>query len=279
MTSSRLTYRFGPLERRGILGPVRLGQAAILGAGALLAIAVLDRAPSAGGALMATIAFGIAVAVAVAPIGSRTVEEWCPIVAAFGVRRLTRRNAFRSPVPTRGFRVRRGAIGSLEPALPVALRGVRIVEAGYRDQDNRAARGGGAAADQRGRVPRCVVLATRPRGAGAAPDSLGPRALGGGRHGDQADPVDRADGAGAGRRTRALVARGAGSSGAAAWDADDRVLPGADRNDCQGRAGARDPDCGSGRRPARTRSAEPMPSERPRSWRPSASPRPSAPPR
>ena len=120
-------------------------------------------------------------------------------------------------------------------------------------QDRRAARRRRAAADQRGRVPRCVVLAARPRGAGAAPDSLGPRALGGGRHGDQADPVDRADGAGAGRRTRALVARGAGSSGAAAWDADDRVLPGADRNDCQGRAGARDPDCGSGRRPARTR--------------------------
>ena len=57
MTSSRLTYRFGPLERRGILGPVRLGQAAILGAGALLAVAVLDRAPSAGGALMALLAW------------------------------------------------------------------------------------------------------------------------------------------------------------------------------------------------------------------------------
>jgi len=132
--TSRLTYRFGPLERRGILGPVRVGQAAILALGALLAIVALDQAPSAGGALMATVAFGVAVAVAVAPVGSRTVEEWCPIILAFGARKLTRRDAFRSPVPTRGFRIRRGGAGSLEPAVPAALRGVRILEAGYRDR-------------------------------------------------------------------------------------------------------------------------------------------------
>ncbi len=134
MTSSRLSYRFGPLERRGILGPVRLGQAAILGAGALVAILVLDRAPSAGGALMATIVFAVAVAVAVAPIGSRTVEEWWPIVASFGARRLTRRTAFRSPAPTSGFRIRQGAIGSLQPAVPAALRGARILETSYGDR-------------------------------------------------------------------------------------------------------------------------------------------------
>jgi Putative type VII ESX secretion system translocon, EccE len=132
--TSRLTYRFGPLERRGILGPVRVGQASVLALGALIAIVALDQAPSAGGALMATVAFGVAVAVAVAPIGSRTVEEWCPIVLAFGTRKLTRRDAFRSPVPTRGFRIRRGTAGSLEPAVPASLRGVRILETGYRDR-------------------------------------------------------------------------------------------------------------------------------------------------
>ena len=41
--SERLSYRFGPLERRGILGPVRAGQAATIAVGALLAIAILDR--------------------------------------------------------------------------------------------------------------------------------------------------------------------------------------------------------------------------------------------
>jgi Putative type VII ESX secretion system translocon, EccE len=131
---TRLTYRFGPLERRGILGPVRAGQAAILGAGALLAIVVLDQAPSAGGALMAAIAFAAAVAVALAPVGGRSVEEWCPIVAAFAARKLTGRGGFRSPTPTRGFRFHRGALGSLQPALPPALHGVRILDASYRDR-------------------------------------------------------------------------------------------------------------------------------------------------
>ena len=75
MSDKRLTYRFGPLERRGILGPVRAGQAVTLGVGAVLAIAVLDTLPTAAGALVATVVFGSLVVVAVAPIGRRTVEE------------------------------------------------------------------------------------------------------------------------------------------------------------------------------------------------------------
>ena len=134
MTSSRLSYLFGPLERRGILGPVRAGQAAILGLGTVLAIATLDQAPSATGALAATLAFGVAVAVAVTPIGNRTVEEWSPIVVAFGWRKLTRRDVFRSPLPTRGFRLGSRAPATLEPAAPSALRGVRILETSYRDR-------------------------------------------------------------------------------------------------------------------------------------------------
>lgn len=134
MTSSRLSYLFGPLERRGILGPVRAGQAAILGLGTVLAIATLDQAPSATGALAATLAFGVAVAVAVTPIGNRTVEEWSPIVVAFGWRKLARRDRFRSPLPTRGFRVGSRAPATLEPAVPAALGGVRILETSYRDR-------------------------------------------------------------------------------------------------------------------------------------------------
>ncbi|MBV9466653.1 MAG: hypothetical protein JO169_11115, partial [Solirubrobacterales bacterium] len=57
MSGTRLRFRFGPLERRGMLGPVRAGQAALLAAGALVAIAVLDQAPSAGGALVAIAVF------------------------------------------------------------------------------------------------------------------------------------------------------------------------------------------------------------------------------
>jgi hypothetical protein len=130
--SGRLTYRFGPLERRGILGPVRAGQAVILAAGALFAIVVLNAAPSATGVLVATMSFGVAVLAAVAPVGSRTVEEWAPVVCSFALRRLDGRARFRSPVPALG--IRSGREAPAELAVPTALRGVRILEASYRDR-------------------------------------------------------------------------------------------------------------------------------------------------
>ena len=86
--SDRLTYSFGPLERRGIAGGVAAGQMAVLGAGALMAILVLDHAPSAGGATLATIICAAAGATAFAPLGGRTVHEWLPIAARFMVAKL-----------------------------------------------------------------------------------------------------------------------------------------------------------------------------------------------
>jgi hypothetical protein len=127
---SRLTYRFGPLERRGILGPVRAGQAAILGGGALLAILVLDRAPSATGALVATLIVSVAVVIAVAPAGHRTLEEWLPVVASFAVRRAVGRTRLRSALPLQGFGGRRRPAADVPPA----LRGVEIGELKYRDR-------------------------------------------------------------------------------------------------------------------------------------------------
>jgi hypothetical protein len=150
---SRLSYRFGPLERRGILGPVRTGQAAILATGALLAILVLDRAPSAAGVTTATLLFSAAVVLAVAPVGRRTLEEWLPVLASFALRRLRGRTHFRSGVPLLGFRGRR------RPAVvvPPALRGVEIREIAYRDRTV------GALSDRGGRwmtgVLACRVVA------------------------------------------------------------------------------------------------------------------------
>jgi Putative type VII ESX secretion system translocon, EccE len=140
MSSTRLTYRFGPLERRGILGAVRSGQALTLGLGALLAIATLDRYPTAGGALLGTTACAVAGALAFAPIGRRTLEEWAPIVWSFGLRRLRGAATFRSPSPTIGMRARRERTeqsimvedGAAEP--PPALRDLKLVDTRYRDR-------------------------------------------------------------------------------------------------------------------------------------------------
>ena len=121
MSGARLTYRFGPLERRGILGPVRAGQALPVGVGALLAVAVLDEAPSASGAVVAIVLFGSAIALALAPIATRTADEWAPIACAFALRRISGRVRFRSPAPTRGMLARTLRHGSVrEDAWPDA---------------------------------------------------------------------------------------------------------------------------------------------------------------
>ena len=162
MTPTRLTYRFGPLERRGILGPLRAGQVVILAIGALLAIVVLDQAPTAAGALVSSTAFGIACGLALAPLGRRTVQEWTPIAVSFTARKLSGRLEFRSPLPSRGVRGAgrgRGAImhGGDDVEAPPPLRGVRIVEVDYRDRPI------GALAERSGRrltaVLACRVVA------------------------------------------------------------------------------------------------------------------------
>ena len=161
--SERLSYRFGPLERRGILGPVRVGQAVTIAVGALLAIAIIDRAATATGAVAATLTFATLVLLAVAPLGRRTAEEWVPVIAAFALRRVLRRSRFRSRLPTRGLLADehsapgRRTINEPSPEVPRELGGVSIAPVGYRDRSI------GGIREQRGRrltaVLACRVVA------------------------------------------------------------------------------------------------------------------------
>jgi hypothetical protein len=147
VSERRLTYLFGPLERRGILGPIQAGQAVLLAFGGLVAIVALDSSPSAAGAVIACLAFSTAVAASWAPLAGRTVAGWAPVVAAFALRRVLGRAHFLSPAPT-------GGAGAIVPA---QLRGVRIIEASYQRRPI------GVLADQSGRrltaVIACRVLA------------------------------------------------------------------------------------------------------------------------
>lgn len=135
MTDARQTYSFGPLERRGIFGGVRGGQVAVLATGALAAILVLDRAPSAGGAFIAMLACGAAAGAAFAPLGGRTLQDWWPVAMWFAGRRLRRRHRFRSPVAGAGSVARRsGELQAPPAAAPEALRDVRIVSVDHRQR-------------------------------------------------------------------------------------------------------------------------------------------------
>lgn len=133
MSADRASYTFGPLERRGLLGPLRAGQAAVLGAGAALAVAALDQSPTTGGAIIATLAFMISVALAVWPVGQRTAEEWAPVVLSYIWRRLSGRTRFRSPAPAVGSLATRTLLIRPPAATPPpALRRLRIESAPYR---------------------------------------------------------------------------------------------------------------------------------------------------
>jgi hypothetical protein len=131
VSEQRLTYSFGPLERRGILGPIRGGQAGLLAGGALAAIVALDQSPSASGVLIAMLLFATAVAAAFAPLGGRTLQEWAPVGVAFALRRPRR---FASGVATSGLTWRPAEPSEPDPVAPAALRDVRIVALAYRDR-------------------------------------------------------------------------------------------------------------------------------------------------
>ena len=163
MTGERVTYRFGPLERRGILGQVRGGQTAAVAAGAVAAIVVLDRAPTAAGACAAMLLLAGSLLVAFAPVGRRTVDEWVPVIVAFALRLVRGRLRFRSRAPVDGMLATerpeppRRLLRHPRPDAPAALQGVRIVEVPCRDRPI------GVLSEHRGRrltaVLACRVLA------------------------------------------------------------------------------------------------------------------------
>ena len=112
MSEGRVTYTFGPLERRGILGPIRAGQAGSLAASVLGAIAALDASPTPAGALAALALVALGAAGAFAPFGGRTVQEWLPIGVAFAGRRLRGGARFASPAAAVGAIARGRAVAS-----------------------------------------------------------------------------------------------------------------------------------------------------------------------
>jgi hypothetical protein len=164
MSPERLSFRFGPLERRGLLGPIRAGQAGLIATGVLVGVIVLDQSPSAGGALVALIAFVAAMLGSIARLGRRTADEWTPIVVGYALRRLTGQLRCCSRAPAAGalahlpLRLPGSAtVTPVPPDAPRSVRGVRIVAVDYRDGQI------GAFSDLRGRrltaVLACRVLA------------------------------------------------------------------------------------------------------------------------
>ena len=242
VTPGRLTYRFGPLERRGILGPVRAGQALMLGRRRAAGDRGARPVPDGGRSDRRDVAvrrLGARRRRANRRADDRGVGAGRDLIV---LRRVLGRARVSLGAPRRGLSARdpRPAdVGSdsPRPAPRRSVRGVRDRRASTTETASIGALSerGGRTADGGARLPRRRLLAARPRGAGAAAGALGPGAVRRGEHADQANPVGRAHRPGPGRRARPLAARRARSGGAAARHADDRLLPRADRHDRQGR--------------------------------------------
>lgn len=80
----RTGYRFGPLERRGLIAGWRGGQIAVVAAGVMVAIVVLRRRPTLPAIAVALVAVAACVAAAWWPVAGRTAEQWLPTVVRWG---------------------------------------------------------------------------------------------------------------------------------------------------------------------------------------------------
>lgn len=102
MADQARRYRFGPLERRGVVGGLRPGQVAVLAGFLTAAVVVLNAWRSPAAVLLALVLALVAAGVAFSPLHGRTVEEWAPVALAWTWTRLRGRTRWRSTAPTRG---------------------------------------------------------------------------------------------------------------------------------------------------------------------------------
>jgi hypothetical protein len=134
MAAEARRYRFGPLERRGVVGALRGGQVVVCAAALVTVVVLLSLAT---GALMLPVATAIALAAAAVafwPLAGRTAEEWAPVAARWLLGR--DRRSYRSAAPTAGAR---GAVSSHDVQQPVSLpaqvAGIELLAAPLRGEE------------------------------------------------------------------------------------------------------------------------------------------------
>jgi hypothetical protein len=124
-------YRFGPIERRPVVGPLRAGQFAFLAVGASLALAALYALRNVVGVVLAlTLLAGATVLIAL-PIEGRTAEEWAPVAARWALRRRGAGTGYRSTARRGGTRIDDSGEAHHELSLPAELSGLELIAAPY----------------------------------------------------------------------------------------------------------------------------------------------------
>src|SRR6266571_20672 len=103
-------YRFGPLERRGLVGSLRAGQVAIVGVAVLLVIVIVEAIRNGVGLGIGAMILGVGMLGTFVPFGGRTLNEWVPVMASFFGRKLSGRDHYRSGAAEAGTRFQGGDV-------------------------------------------------------------------------------------------------------------------------------------------------------------------------
>src|SRR3954454_21183665 len=133
-TNEHRRYRFGPLERRGLIGSLRPAQVLVIAASLTVGV-ILMRALTGGRGVMAALVVALlAVAICFWPIAGRSAEEWLPVVTRHVSRRARGRHVQLSPAPQAG--TRPAPDGRPEPivALPEVANGLELLAAPLRGE-------------------------------------------------------------------------------------------------------------------------------------------------
>jgi Putative type VII ESX secretion system translocon, EccE len=124
-------YRFGPIERRPLVGPLRAGQFVVIAVGAALGLLTLYALHDLVGMVVALVLLGGSTAAIALPIEGRTAEEWAPVSARWALRRRAATEGWRSSSGTAGARVERGGEARHELSLPPELAGLELLAVPY----------------------------------------------------------------------------------------------------------------------------------------------------
>jgi hypothetical protein len=97
-------YRFGPLERRGVVGGLRGGQVALCGLALVTGVVLVNLSRSPLAVLIAVLIALAGAALAFYPLYGRTVEEWAPVTVAWATTGVGGRRRWRTRAPGAGAR-------------------------------------------------------------------------------------------------------------------------------------------------------------------------------
>jgi hypothetical protein len=128
---SERRYRFGPLEQRALVGPLRPGQVVILALGAAIGLGALYGLRSFAGLAIGAGAICAAAAAILVPLEGRTAEEWAPIAIGWALRRKRAKAGYRSTAVGGGTRIGHDGEPVHELSLPPALAGLELLSVPY----------------------------------------------------------------------------------------------------------------------------------------------------